>query len=64
MPNATLTTLASNAHIQLIGDMEGMINPPWIMARCHREEVLDLLKTLDAADKAACEQVKQAKVVD
>jgi hypothetical protein len=37
--------------------MEGMINPPWIMACCHGEEVLDLLKTFDA-DKAACEQVK------
>jgi hypothetical protein len=43
--------------------MEGMINPPWIMACCHEEEVLDLLKTFDA-DKAAREQVKQEKVVD
>jgi len=33
LPDPTLTTLASNARIRIVEDIEALINPPWIMAR-------------------------------
>jgi len=32
-----------------VEDIVTIINPPWIMAQWHGEDVLKLLKTLDAA---------------
>jgi superfamily II DNA helicase RecQ len=59
MPNPTLTTLASNARIRTIDDMEAMLNPLWIMARRHGEEVLGILHEIDEQEKAARERAKQ-----
>jgi hypothetical protein len=61
LPDPTLTTLASNARIRTVEDMNGCINPPWIMAQRHGNEVLEIIKKLDDAEKAAREQSKEGK---
>jgi len=58
LPNPILTTLASNAHIRTVEDIVTIINPPWIMARRHGEDVLKLLKTLDDAAREEHEREK------
>jgi hypothetical protein len=57
----TLTTLASNARIHTIEDIESCLNPPWIMARRHGNEVLILLKAIDDAEKLAREGERRSK---
>jgi hypothetical protein len=61
LPDPTLTTLASNARIRTVEDMQNCINPPWVMAQRHGNEILEILKRLDDTEKAAREQVKEAK---
>jgi gamma-glutamyl:cysteine ligase YbdK (ATP-grasp superfamily) len=61
MPNPTLMSLASNTRIRTVDDMEAMLNPLWIMARRHGDEVLEMLCKIDEQEKAAREQAKQVK---
>ena len=61
LPDPTITTLASNARIRTVEDMNKCINPPWIMAQRHGDEILEIIKRLDDAEKATREQVKEAK---
>ena len=61
LPDKILTTLASNARIRTVDDMINILQPPWIYARRHGQEVLDLLSGLDKAEKADREQAKLAK---
>lgn len=64
LPNPTLTTLASNAYIRTLEDLDNILNPPWVMGRRHGAEVLTLLRSLDEAERALREQTKQAKVAE
>jgi bloom syndrome protein len=64
LPNPILTTLASNAHIRTVEDIVTVINPPWIMARRHGEDVLKLLKTLDDAAREGHEREKRARAAE
>lgn len=61
LPDKTLTTLASNARIKTIDDMKEVLNPPWIFVERHGQEVLDMLKRLDEADKEDRERTKADK---
>lgn len=61
LPDPLLTTLASNARIRTVEDIEKVLNPPWIMARRHGEEVLAILKRLDDAHIHVRDQAKRAK---
>ena len=61
LPNSTLASLASNARIRMFDNMEAMLNPPWILARRHGEEVLEMLCKIDEQEKVAREQAKQVK---
>lgn len=58
LPNPTLTTLASNAHIKMLNDMTTHLNPPWFLATRHGQEVIDLLAKLDADEKKSREREK------
>jgi hypothetical protein len=63
-PDPILTTLASNAHIHTIDDIENSINPPWIMARQHGGEILLIMKSIDDAERETREQAKQTKAAE
>ncbi|KLO06459.1 P-loop containing nucleoside triphosphate hydrolase protein, partial [Schizopora paradoxa] len=47
LPDSVLGKLASKARLRTIEDIEKEINPPWLYARKHGEEVLSVLLTLD-----------------
>lgn len=61
LPDATLTTLASNARIKTIDDMNEILNPSWVFASRHGQEVLDLLAKLDESEKddRECEKLRK-----
>jgi len=61
MPGPILTTLASNAQIRTLEDMDRVLKPRWIYVRHHGPEVLELLSGLDEAEHSARELVKRAK---
>ena len=61
LPDPILTTLASNAHIRTIGDIEMMVNPCWIMAQRHGDEVLKILKLYDDMEQVSRGRAKQVK---
>jgi hypothetical protein len=61
LPDPILTTLASNARIRTIGDIEMMVNPRWIMAQRHGDKVLKILKLYDDVEQVSRERVKQVK---
>jgi hypothetical protein len=61
LPDATLTTLASNARIKTIDDMNEILNPSWVFASRHGQEVLDLLAKLDESEKDDREHEKLRK---
>ena len=61
MPGPILTTLASNARIRTLEDMDRVLKPRWIYVRRHGPEVLGLLSGLDEAECSARELVKRAK---
>ena len=61
LPDKILTTLTSNTHIRTVDDMINILQPTWIYAWWHGQEVLDLLSGLDKAEKSDCEQAKLAK---
>lgn len=61
LPEAALTTLASNARIRTIENIEATLNPPWVMARRHGDEVLAILKRIDDAEMASREKEKELK---
>jgi hypothetical protein len=64
LPDPILTTLASNARIRTIDDIESSINPPWIMARRHGGEILLIMKSIDDAERETREQAKQTKAAE
>ena len=64
LPNPILTTLTSNAHICTVEDMVTVINPPWIMAWQHGEDVLKLLKSLDDAAREEHERERRARAAE
>ena len=47
LPDATLAKIAANGRLQTVADMESALNPPWIFAKEHGDEVLALLAQLD-----------------
>jgi hypothetical protein len=51
LPDATLTTLASNRNIKTADDLQNLPKP-WIFAEKHGVEVLELLEKLDKAEAA------------
>ena len=61
LPDPILTTLASNAHICTIEDIETKVNPRWIMAQRHGSEVLEILKRYDDAERTERERAKREK---
>lgn len=61
LPDDNLTTLASDAQIKTLDDVATMLKPPWILAKKHGEEILDLLKQQDEAEMARRQNVKRAK---
>jgi chemotaxis protein histidine kinase CheA len=64
LPDPILTTLASNARIQTLDDMDAVLNPRWIMTKRHGQEVLDLLKRLDEIEITERERTKAARKED
>ena len=61
LPDMVLTSLASNARIQTLEDLIKNLNPPWMMARRHGQEVLDLLKMLDDNERTERQRDKQRR---
>ena len=62
LPDATLTTLASNRNIKTADDLQNLPKP-WIFAKKHGSEVLELLANLDqveAAEKLERREKKKA----
>jgi len=51
LPNQTLTSLASNAQLKTVEDIDVMVKPRWIWAQTQGEEVLAILKRLDDAER-------------
>lgn len=51
LPDATLTTLASNRNIKTADDLHNLPKP-WIFAEKHGTEVLELLENLDRVEAA------------
>lgn len=61
MPDPILNIVASNRRIRTLGDFDVMLDPPWIFGSRHGEEVLELLRRLDADDTATRDAAKQER---
>lgn len=57
LPDKNLTTLASK-RLKTLDDLKAALSPPWIFADRHGQEVLDLLKKMDDAEKEKRENAK------
>lgn len=64
LPDPILMTLASNARIRTVEDIENNVNPPWIMARRHGAKVLLIMKRIDDAARAVHEKAKETKAAE
>lgn len=51
LPDMTLTTLTSNAHIKTMDNMNEILNLPWVFVSQHGQEVLELSAKLDQSEK-------------
>lgn len=53
LPDAPLTTIASNRRLKVLGDLQAVVGTSWAFIDAYGEEVLGLVKKMDEEDKDA-----------